>query len=91
MNVIKHVFNHLCDPLSKICNESFDKGMVLNQLTITKVIPVGKSCHCHELSNYRPVSLLPTFSKILERLFYNRWLKCIKNDILSHSQYVIWK
>ena len=77
INVIKHVSQYICDPLTKIFNESFVKGIVTNQLKIAKVIPVFKSVNCDELSNYRPVSLLPTFSKILERLFYNRLIKYI--------------
>ena len=38
--------------------------------------------------NYRPVSVLPVFSKILERLMYNRVIKCInKHDILYKYQF----
>ena len=61
INVIKHVSQYICDPLSKVFNESFVKGIVPNQLKIAKVIPVFKSGNCDEFSNYRPVSLLPTF------------------------------
>ena len=41
-------------------------------MKIAKVIPVFKGGDCADLSNYRPISVLPCFSKILERLMYNR-------------------
>ena len=46
-------------------------------------------CRCrHHFTNYRPVSLLPQFSKILEKLFNNRLEKFIvKHKLLSDSQY----
>lgn len=37
-----------------------------------KVIPIYKSGNKDNIQNYRPISLLPTFSKILERLMYNK-------------------
>jgi len=37
-----------------------------------KVIPLYKNGSKHHFTNYRPVSLLPQFSKILEKVFNNR-------------------
>jgi len=40
------------------------------------------------MSNYRPISILPVFSKILEKVLYNRLLEFIdKHNILSSNQY----
>ncbi|KAI0231551.1 hypothetical protein LSAT2_018080, partial [Lamellibrachia satsuma] len=36
------------------------------------VIPIFKTGDAQEFSNYRPVSILPQFSKILEKIFHNR-------------------
>ena len=57
-------------------------------MKISKVIPILKSCDNSILSNYRPISLLSQFSKILEKLFERR-LSCFleKNLILNNSQY----
>lgn len=41
-------------------------------LLIYIVNPNFKSCHEKELDNYRPISVLPYFSKILERIIYKR-------------------
>jgi len=41
-------------------------------MKIEKVLPVYKSGDMQTLTNYRPISLLPPFSKILEKCFINR-------------------
>ena len=53
-----------------------------------KVIPLFKSGEKSYFTNYRPVSLLPQFSKVLEKLFCSRFTKFIeRNEILSDNQY----
>ena len=57
-------------------------------MKIAKVVPLFKANDTKEFSNYRPVSLLPQFSKILEKLINNRIIKFIKiNNILANEQY----
>ena len=75
-------------PFTSICNHSLLSGRVPNELKIAKVIPVYKSGESSLVSNYRPISILPCFSKILERVVVNRLNKFIaKFKILSPSQY----
>ena len=51
-------------------------------------MPIFKSEDKKTVSNYRPISVLPAFSKIFERLVYNRLLDFInQHDILSSNQY----
>ena len=58
------------------------------QLKIAKVIPIYKKDNAEIFSNYRPVSVLPCFSKILERLVFNRCIDYInKNNILNKKQF----
>lgn len=53
-----------------------------------KVVPLYKNGDRHKFTNYRPISLLPQFSKILEKLFSNRLDKFLdKQKILSDNQY----
>ena len=53
-----------------------------------KVIPVYKSGDKNLFTNYRPISLLPQFSKIIERMFNNRIISFIeKKQIFHNSQY----
>ena len=63
-------------------------GVVPEQLKIAKVIPIYKKEDVQVFSNYRPVSVLPCFSKILERLMFNRCMDYIdKNSILNEKQF----
>ena len=50
--------------------------------------PSYKTGYSSDKSNYRPVSFLLCFSKILERLMYNRLHKCLEeNNILYEKQF----
>ena len=57
-------------------------------MKVAKVIPVFKGNDKQVFTNYRPISLLPQFSKILEKLFNVRLDNFIeRHSILSNSQY----
>ena len=88
MKVIKFVIGCIVKPLTYICNLSLNTGIFPDRLKIAKVIPLYKSGEIHEVSNYRPVSILPQLSKILEKLFEIRLRKYIdKNNSLFKGQY----
>ena len=67
---MKHV---LCKPLSVLFNRSITTGIFPNIFKNADVIPLYKSGCTTNSSNYRPISLLVTMSKILERNIY----KCV--------------
>ena len=57
-------------------------------MKLARVIPVFKYNDLTQLSNYRPISVLPAFSKILERVIYNRMVHYLDNyNILCHQQF----
>ena len=57
-------------------------------MKVAKVIPVFKGNDKQVFTNYRPISLLPQFSKILEKLFNVRLDNFIeRHSILNNSQY----
>ena len=57
-------------------------------MKIARVIPLFKSGKRDIFTNYRPISFFPAFSKILERLMYNRLLRFLNvAKILSDNQY----
>ena len=86
--VIKYVHDYIIDPLTYIINLSFNMGEVPDNIKIAKVIPIHKSGQKDVVSNYRPVSVLPAFSKIFERLVYKRMTSFISiNNILYSNQY----
>ena len=78
----------ICDPLAYIANISFQTGIFPQNMKIAKVVPIYKNKDMKLFQNYRPVSLLPCFSKILERLTYNRlYSYLMANKILIPEQY----
>ena len=87
-NVVKNCFGPLLKPLMFIFNLSLQKGSFPDELKIAKVTPVFKADDVNELGNYRPISVLPCFSKILERIMYNRLFKHLKtNEVLYKKQF----
>ena len=57
-------------PLTHIFNRSFAEGKFITAFKKSKVIPVfEKGCHI-DVANYTPISFLPVWSKILEKLMY---------------------
>jgi hypothetical protein len=86
--ILTRIISYISLPLSVIFNKSVLTGTVPQHFKIAKVIPIFKAGDNTKLINYRPISLLSTFSKVLERLIYNKVIKFIeKHKILSLSQY----
>ncbi len=78
----------IAKPLAIICNKSFQTGIFPDDMKIAKIVPLYKSGDKQEFSNYRPVSILPQFSKIPEKVFCNRLVSFIKtNKIIYKGQY----
>ena len=57
-------------PLSVIINNSLTMGLVPNMAKLAKIIPIYKAKDKKNISNYRPISLLPVISKILEKVVH---------------------
>jgi hypothetical protein len=64
---------------------SFAQGVFPDLLKNAIVIPIYKGGSHMDPSNYRPISILTLFSKLLEKLFYNRLLCFINNNNVLHS------
>ena len=70
--LLKDTKENVIEPLTYIINKSLDTGIIPDDLTIEKVIPIYKSFDPSLLINYRPISLLPAFSKLLEKIMYDK-------------------
>jgi hypothetical protein len=69
-------------------NKSMETGEVPDTLKLAKVIPIYKANEKDMFTNYRPISLLPCFSKILEKLMHKRvYSFLVKHNMLYNSQY----
>ena len=75
-------------PLSHILNKCFEQGIFPDQLKIARVCPIFKSGLVTDISNYRPISILNSFSKIFEKAIYNRLVTYIeKYNVISQCQF----
>ena len=78
----------LLKPLTRNINLSLSSGIVPKQLKIARIIPLFKSGDQDLYANYRPMSVLPIFSKFLEKEVYKRLNNfLIKYNILFDNQY----
>ena len=78
----------LSKPLRHIFTLSFNQGIVPQQLKVAKVIPIFKTGSQTSKDNYRPISLLCVFSKILEKIMFNRLSTFLENNnILCPEQF----
>ena len=88
METVKKCIDVIVKPLTNIFNKSFNTGVFPDSMKTAKVVPIFKSGNKSEFTNYRPISLLPQFSKILEKLFDIRFESFLKkNNVLNESQY----
>ena len=89
MSITKQIISFFVNPFTYICILSFYSGVFPNAMKIAKVLSVYKNGAKNEFNNHRPISLLPQFSKILEKLFDLRMEKFInKYNILHDCQFV---
>jgi len=78
----------ISSPLSYICNKSVLSGTFPTRLKYATVKPLLKKGDKENVANYRPISLLTSFSKVLEKIIYDRLLKHIEtNNILAVEQF----
>ena len=70
--LIKLLTEIISVPFSDICNTSFNQGVFPDRNKIAKVIPIHEKVSTKHVNNYRPISLLSIFSKIMEKLMASR-------------------
>ena len=86
--VLKLLQNVISKPLEILLNISFSTDIVPEKFKLARVLPVFKKGDHTNLNNYRPISLLSVFNKLLEKHMYN-WLIAYlqKKDILYDKQF----
>ena len=86
--LLKEIIHFIASPLTHIFNLSINTGKCPESLKIAKVNPIFKKDNPHEISNYRPISILPSISKILEKIIYNRLYTFLDTfHLLNLNQY----
>ena len=86
--LLKEIKYEISDSLMIIINQCLAQGTFPNLLKIAKVIPLFKKGEHFLFSNYRPVSILPSISKIFEKIISSQiYSYFIENNLFFHSQY----
>lgn len=86
--LLRDSFHAVVQPITHVINRSLMTGIIPHQLKQAKVIPIHKSGDSTLPQNYRPISLLPAISKILERVMCNRVTEFLDHhNLLFENQY----
>ena len=88
VQIIHQFLQNIVHPLVSIINLSLSTDVFPESFKIAKVIPVFKADDPTPFSNYRPISILPAFSKLLEKVMFNRLAEFLNlHNILCSKQF----
>ena len=86
--LLKQIAPMIITPLHHLINLSLETGYVPREFKIAKVVPVFKSGDKHNYNNYRPISLLSSFSKLMEKVVARQIIGFLKfHNLLYKHQY----
>ena len=71
-SIMKLVSDVIPDPLAHVINLCFEQSVFPEELKKANVLPIHKGGDSNLFQNYQPISMLPVFSKVFERLLHNR-------------------
>ena len=88
IKLLKLIPDLIIAPLCDIINQSFITGIFPDSLKLSKVIPIHKEGATDDLNNYRPISLLSIFDKIIEKLMHYRLYNFLQtHNVLFKNQF----
>ena len=82
IKIVKLANKKICKDLANCINECIKQNKFPNELKIADITPIFKKEDPLDKTNYRPISILPTVSKIFERILFNQ-LQFFANKFLS--------
>ena len=85
-SLLKTLKGVLSIPLQLLFNCSFSTGLVPDQFKVARVVPIHKKGSSFLVSNYRPISLLSIFNKVIEKLMYNRIISYLEKFSILHNK-----
>ena len=88
LKILKQISQCISPFLSLLINKSISENKFPKILKLSRVIPIHKGGDPEDVNNYRPISQLPSFSKIFEKFVCNQLQNHLTaNDIISKCQY----
>ena len=88
---IKMIKNQSIGTLTELINISFTTGYCPDLLKFVKVIPIYKTNSPLDVKNYRPISVLPIFNTLMEKLMYSRIIKFLEKTMSSLTISLVFK
>jgi len=86
--LLKSISNEICEPLAHVFNLSVQQGIFPSKLKKSRTVPIFKAGDPSACDNYRPISLLSSLSKILEKIVSVQLVNHLeRNDLLYEHQY----
>ena len=86
--LIKKTINILAPILVKLFNECMKEGIFPSALKIASIVPIHKGGPKEDPTNYRPISLLPQFGKLFEKIIEARLSNYLdKHKYITKNQY----
>lgn len=87
-SLLKSIIDTVVSPLTKLINDSISEGVFPSCLKMAIVVPVHKKGDINDVNNFRPISLLPIFSKVFEKVLMKQ-VACYfeANGLFSEHQY----
>ena len=88
MSLIKQISTQIAVPLAHVFNLSLTSGIFPSKLKTSRTVPIHKAGRHDLCDNYRPISLLSTLSKILEKMVSLQLVNHLDiNNLLYKHQY----
>ena len=86
--LIKNAGDVILPSITKLMNLSLSTGTYPEEWKHSKILPLHKKGDVNAIKNYRPISILPVLSKILERIVHKQLHDyLVSNDVLSNAQF----
>lgn len=76
----------LAPPLTRLINICFQSGKYPDVLKIQKITPIFKNGEKTKLENYRPISVLPIFNKIIEKIIFERIYNFLESENFFYNK-----
>ena len=86
--LLKHISPSIVKLITLLTNQIINTGVFPNKLKLAKVIPILKKDDPTYVTNYRPISLLPTISKVIDKIFATQLSDYFEeNNLFAPNQY----
>ena len=86
VKILKWNSDIIAPALTECYNQNVKNSTYPNELKNADISPIYKKKHCHNKSNYRPVSILPLLSKPFERILYKQIDSHTKDILLKYQR-----